>query len=83
MCLTRPDGKAVVTVAGLALGHTVPRAAPWVRPKKITMRWNPERVCSVGPLGAKTEMPVTTRINRDGGSLLTYAGQKMAWLTAA
>ena len=40
-CLTKPDGKAVTRVAGLRLGHTGPCLAPWARPKKIIMRWNP------------------------------------------
>jgi hypothetical protein len=39
-CLTRPDGKAVVSIVGLELGQTEPCPEPWARPEKIFVRWS-------------------------------------------
>ena len=56
--LTKADGQAVVSGAGLALGQTQPYPEPLAEPKRSIVLEPLERVYSVGYLGAKTEIPI-------------------------
>src|ERR1039458_1459275 len=65
------------TVAGLALGQTGPCAAPWARPKKIIMRWNPRK----GIVSACWELKRKFRVRGEGIVKSVQVGTLMCLLS--